>query len=147
MQLPVTGGGLANVVSISDGGSVTLDCTADIGTVLELANGDHVLLPCPITGEATLHREEADTLPSALDAGMSYVSGLHLGLAPDYEATTPLDATIGLHFVIPAGQATAGLSVLHLDGGVWQDLGGIVGPDGYFEAPHAQTGIYLLVSQ
>jgi len=55
--LPASGGAPSlNVVSsVAEQQVVELVCTGIAGTVLQLSNGDHVELPCPIEGSASLH--------------------------------------------------------------------------------------------
>jgi hypothetical protein len=146
--LPVSGGApTLNVVShVGEQQVVELVCTGIAGTVLQLSNGDHVELPCPIEGSATLHHQGEDTLPAGIDGDLTYLSGIHLGMAPDAEAVQGLGASIGLHFAVPGEMQGATLVVLHWDNGQWEQLSGSLSADGFFEAPHGQTGIYVLAA-
>ena len=35
---------------------------------------------------------------------------------------------------------------MHWDNGKWEQLSGSLSADGFFEAPHGQTGIYVLAA-
>lgn len=145
---PAAGGGPAiNIVSgVGEQQVVELTCAGVAGTVLQLTNGDHIELPCPIEGSASLHQQGEDTLPAGLDGGLTYLSGVHLGMAPDAEAVQALGGTIGVHFSVPGDVQGRTLVVLHWDNGKWEQLGGSLSADGFFEAPHGQTGIYVLAA-
>jgi hypothetical protein len=67
-------------------------------------------------------------------------------MAPDPEALQTLGGTIGLHFAVPSDMQNATLFVLHWDNGQWEQVTGSLSADGFFEAPHGQTGIYVLAA-
>ena len=146
--LPSAGGAptLKIVGEVGEQQVVDLVCTGIAGTVLQLTNGDHIELPCPIEGRATLHHQGEDALLAGLADGVTYVSGMHLGMAPDPEAVQGLGGSIGLYFAVPDDMQAAALLVMHWDNGKWEQLSGSLSADGFFETPHGQTGIYVLAA-
>ncbi len=135
-----------HTVNVAGVEGVGLDCAAYAGTILMLPNGDHAVLPCPLTGQATLKPHAQDTLPRALVGGSSFVSAMEVSLTQDGQPATAINGTLGLHFIIPPDQAGKSMDVLHWDNGAWEQLGGIVSADGYFESTHNETGVFVLVS-
>jgi len=130
-----------NVVYVVDGQVVTLDCTAFLGTVLVLSNGDRVVLPCPITGQASLASVDSDELPAVLDTELAFVSAMDVQVSPW------LDGVMLVDFVIPFGQADANFSILRWDDVRWADLRGVRTEEGFFEAASSQDGVFVLVTE
>jgi len=132
---------LMHVVHVVDGQIVTLDCTAYRGTVLVLANGDQVVLPCPTTGQASLASVDSDELPAALDSRLAFVSAMEAQVFP------VLDGIMLVDFIIPFGQSDANFSILRWDDTRWADLQGVRTEEGFFEALSSQDGVFVLVSE
>jgi hypothetical protein len=130
-----------NVVSVVEGEAVTLDCTTSGGTVLVLPNGDQVILPCPITGDATLEQVLSQDLPGPLDPGLTFLSGMRLQVTPTLYGIVTVD------FVIPFNQDVTNLSILRWDETGWTNLGGIRSGEIYFEARSSQDGVFVLVTK
>ena len=132
-----------NVINVPDGGDQGhgLDCTQYSGTELVLPNGDLVLLPCPIGNNAALAHVADNKLPGTLESNFNFVSAM------DAEVTPSLDGTATVSFKIPAGQEGSKFAILHWDGTKWDDLGGSLGPAGYFSVNTNLTGDFVLVSQ
>jgi len=124
--IPVTGG---------------LDCTDYSATEIELPDQDHILLPCPTTGNATLTSQTSSQLPGKLDAKYTFVSGFNATVTPT------LDGSMIVSFKIPAGQENANFTILYWDGSKWEDVGGSKTPDGFFQSQTNLTGIFVLVAQ
>lgn len=144
---PADTGGLPwNIVNVTPAQQVGLDCAAYIGTVLVLPNGDHAQLPCPFQDQATLGSQTAETLPGPLEGGLTFLSGMDVGLSQNGQVLETLDGDLEVHFVIPEGQQGSQLSILHWNGTEWEQLNGVVSADGFFEAPHSGTGVFVLVS-
>jgi hypothetical protein len=130
-----------NVVHVLDGETVTLDCVAYIGTVLVLPNGDQVVLPCPIAGQASLAWVDPDQLPGPLDADLRFLSGMDVEVIPSLYGIMTVD------FVLPLQQGDESFSVLRWDETEWVDLGGIRTSDGFFEVRSDRDGIFVLVGK
>ena len=141
-----TSGPLWNIVNVTQTEPVGLDCAAYIGTVLVLPNGDHAMLPCPIQDQATLGGHTTETLPGPLEGGLTFLSGMEVGLTQNGQTVDPLNATLQVHFVIPEGQQGSQLSILHWNGSEWEHLDGVVSADGQLQASHDGTGVFVLVS-
>ena len=91
------------------------------GTVLILPNWDHVAIPCPITGDASLTCGcQPIDLPGDLGENYTYVSGLDVQVKPspdgDHHGGLP-DAASRI--------SDANLIILHWDGSQWVDRGGV----------------------
>ena len=63
------------VLHVTSGDAQPLDCSIYGGTVLILPNWDHVAIPCPIAGDASLTSVDTDRLPGELGENYTYVSG------------------------------------------------------------------------
>ena len=124
--IPVTGG---------------LDCTNYSATEIALPNQDHILLPCPTTGNATLTGQTGNQLPGKLDARYTFISAFNAAVTPT------LDGSMTVSFKIPAGQANANLTILHWDGSKWVDVGGSSTSDGFFQTQTNLTGVFVLVTR
>jgi hypothetical protein len=136
-----------NVLSVTDGQTVNLDCTNYSGSTLALSNRDQIILLCPVTGQATLKHVAVDALPSKLDTTMTYQSGMDAQVTQNGQAATTLNGPMKVDFVIPSSaQGTTQLSILHWDGTQWVDVGGTATPDGFIETITNQTGTFVLVS-
>jgi hypothetical protein len=130
-----------NVVYVVDGQIVTLDCVAYRGTVLVLSSRDQVVLPCPITGQASLAFVESDELPEALDPGFTFVSAMEARVRPS------LDGIMLVDFYLLPGQTETDLSILRWDDTRWTNLRGVRTEEGFFEALSSQDGIFVLVRE
>jgi len=129
------------VVYVVDGQIVTLDCVAYRGTVLVLSSRDQVVLPCPITGQASLAFVQSDELPEALDPGFTFVSGMEARVRPS------LDGIMMVDFYLLPGQTDTDLSILRWDETRWTNLRGVRTEEGFFEALSSQDGIFVLVRE
>jgi hypothetical protein len=137
-----------NVLNVTDGQTVNLDCTTYSGTTLALSNRDQIILLCPVTGQATLKHLAVDALPSKLDSTMTYQSAMDAQVSQNGQTATTLNGPMKVDFVIPSGvQGTTNLSIQHWDGTKWVDVGGTATPDGFIETITNQTGTFVLVSR
>jgi hypothetical protein len=109
--------------------------------VLILPNWDHVAIPCPIAGDASLTSVDTDRLPGELGENYTYVSGLEVQVKP------ALDGLITVDFLMPPTEFDSNLIILHWDGSQWVDRGGIETKDNFFEITSREAGIFVLVSQ
>jgi hypothetical protein len=130
-----------NVVHVLDGQVVRLDCTAFRGTVLVLSNGDQVVLPCPISGQASLASVGLSKLPGPLHADLTLLSGM------DAEVSPSLDGVMIVDFVVPLHESDVGFRILRWDDTEWIDLGGIRSPEGFLEARSSLDGVFVLVTR
>jgi hypothetical protein len=130
-----------NIIRVLDGRLQTLDCTIFLGTTLVLPSGDRVVIPCPITGEASLVSIESDELPEALDSGLAFVSGMDVLVSPS------LDGFITVDFVIPSSQEAADLVILRWDLTAWTELPGIRTVEDFYEARSNRDGVFVLASR
>ena len=124
--IPVTGG---------------VDCTNYSANEIELPDQDHILLPCPTTGNATLTGQTDNQLPGKLDAKYTFVSAF------DAAVTPTLDGSMTVSFKIPAGKTGANFAILSWDGTKWVNLGGSINPPGFFSVTTSLTGDFVLVTQ
>ena len=129
------------VLHVTNGDTHALDCTLYGGTVLILPNWDHVSIPCPITGDASLTAVPSDGLPGALGENYTFVSGLEAQVKPS------LDGEIWVDFLVPPAYADTNLIILHWDGSTWVDRGGAPTNDSFFEITSREGGVYVLASQ
>lgn len=137
-----------NVVNVSEGQALTLDCGSFLGTTLALPNRDQVVIMCPITGSATLKHLTSDTLPSPLASGMTYLSSMDAEVTQGGQPSGTLNGPMKVDFAIPSGQTdTSKLALLRWDGTQWVDLGGAATQTGYIESVTNQTGVFVLVSR
>jgi hypothetical protein len=130
-----------HVVHVVEGQVVTLDCVAYRGTVLVLSSRDQVVLPCPITGQASLAFVQSDELPEALDPGFTFVSGMEARVRPS------LDGIMMVDFYLLPGQTDTDLSILRWDETRWTNLRGVRTEEDFFEALSSQDGIFVLVRE
>jgi hypothetical protein len=82
------------VLHVTNGDAHPLDCSIYGGTVLILPNWDHVAIPCPIAGDASLTSVGTDRLPGELGDTYNYVSGLEIQVKPALDG-------IRVDFLIP----------------------------------------------
>ncbi len=137
-----------NVLNVTDGQTVNLDCTSYSGTTLALSNRDQITLLCPVTGQAVLKHVTVDTLPSKLDTTMTYQSAMDAEVTQNGTVAQTLNGPMKVDFAIPANvQGTTKLSILHWDGTKWVDVGGTATPDGFIETITNQTGVFVLISR
>jgi len=137
-----------NVLNVTDGQTVNLDCTNYSGTTLALSNRDQIILLCPVNGQATLKHVAVDALPSKLDSTMTYQSAMDAQVTQNGQTATTLNGPMKVDFVIPSSaQGTTQLSILHWDGTQWVDVGGTATPDGFIETITNQTGTFVLISR
>jgi hypothetical protein len=87
---------------VISGDSYPLDCGQYSGTELILADGNRVILSCPIGGNASLTELTFDGLPGALNSRFTFVSGLETEITPDRQT---LNGRTTLDFMIPTGYA------------------------------------------
>jgi hypothetical protein len=131
-----------NVIHPNSGASQTLECTQHGGTVLILPSSDHVAIPCPIGGEATLTSVASDRLPNELGDNYTYVSGRDVQVRPP-----PESGFMQIDFLMPPSGSASNFMILHWDGSNWVDRGGIETQDNFLEITSREVGVYLLVSQ
>ena len=137
-----------NVLNVTDGQTVNLDCTTYSGTTLALSNRDQIILLCPVTGQATLKHVSVDALASKLDTTLTYQSAMDAEVTQSGQTATTLNGPMKVDFVIPSSaQGTTNLSILHWDGTKWVDVGGTATPDGFIETITNQTGTFVLISR
>jgi hypothetical protein len=129
------------VFHVTSADAQTLECTQHGGTVLILPNWDHVAIPCPITGDASLETVLDDQLPGPLGENYSYVSGLKT------EVTPAFDGEIRVDFLVPPAQLESNLIIMHWDGSQWIDRGGAFTGDNFFEITSREGGVFVLVGQ
>jgi hypothetical protein len=144
--IPLTGLSL-HIVPVSGDENVTLDCGAFSGTKLVLPNGDSVILPCPIRDEGSLVAQAQAALPGLLDEQFTYISGLKTDVIRDGKTVATVDPSLIVEFVIPDGQNTDDLAVLHWNGSEWVEFPGQITSDGYFAVTTNFTGIFVLVTK
>ncbi len=136
-----------NVLNVTDGQTVNLDCTNYSGTTLALSNRDQIVLLCPITGQGVLKHVSVDTLPAKLDTSLTYQSAMDAEVTQNGQALQTLSGPMKVDFVIPSGASgTTKLSIMHWDGTQYVDVGGTATPDGFIETITNQTGTFVLVS-
>jgi hypothetical protein len=130
-----------NVIHVTNGDAQSLSCTGFGGTVLILPSWDHVAIPCPIAGDASLTSVAEDGLPGQLGENYTFVSGL------DAQVRPAVDGIITIDFLIPPSSFDSHLIILHWDGSNWVDRGGIETQDDFFEITSREAGVYVLVKQ
>ena len=130
-----------HIIDVVDGQMYTLDCATYLGTILVLPNRDQVVLPCPITGQASLSSIDLEELPGPLESDLTFLSGMDVLVSPS------LDGVILVDFVLPPDQLEANLSILRWDLTEWTELSGIRTTDGFFEARSSRDGVFVLVSR
>jgi hypothetical protein len=129
------------VFHVTGGDSHGLNCTEFGGTVLILPSWDHVSIPCPVTGDATLTAVEDTALPGELGESYAFVSGMDIQVEPSPGSDMLVD------FLMPASGSESNMTILHWDGSAWVDRGGTPMPDNFLEISTQETGVYVLVSQ
>jgi len=136
-----------NIVHVTNGQTVELDCEHFSGTKLILENGDGAILPCPIADAASLTDEGKDGLSGPLPDGTVFQSGFTLVVSEKGETKSKLSKSATVSFVIPKGMDTSKLSILFWDDTKWVDVGGFNTGDGHFEASVNFTGTFVLVQK
>ena len=139
-------GSQGSIIPVTGGTGVALDCTHYSGTDLVLANGDHVLLPCPIGStpgtNGSLRGLISGSLPGKLDSKYTFVSAF------DAEVTPSLTGgMMTVSFTIPSGKQGSNFAIMHWDGSKWVSLGGSATPPGFFSVSTNLTGDFVLVTQ
>ncbi len=137
--IPVTGD--LHLVPVAGAEQIDLDCVLYSATELLLPSGDHIIVPCPTSGKASLATLTRDNLPAAIEDGLSFLSGM------DAEVTTPLSGPMIVDFTIPADKQDSDLAILRWNGSKWVDLGGAKTSDGFFEVASNLIGDYVLVAK
>jgi hypothetical protein len=136
------------IVPITGGESVGLNCSAYIGTILVLPNGDEIRLPCPTLGDASLTPVSENGLPGNLSEGNNFVSSFTAQVIKDGINLEPLPASMIVSFVIPEDMLDADLSILYWNGTEWAEVpGAYKTADGRFEASVNFTGTFILISK
>jgi hypothetical protein len=136
-----------NVVNVSDGQTVSLSCTASLGTTLVLSNRDQVVLLCPITGDASVKHVTVDVLPGKLDTTVTFVSAMDLEVTQNGQTAQTLNGPVKVDFTIPSDKQGANLAILRWNGTQWIDMGGAKTSDGFYESISNQTGVFVLVTR
>jgi hypothetical protein len=136
-----------NIVHVTNGQSVELDCEHFSGTKLVLENGDSVILPCPLSDSASLKDEAKDGLSAPLPDGGVFQSAFTTAVSEKGENKSKLSTSAIISFVIPAGADASKLSILFWDGAKWIEVGASATGDGHFEASVNYTGTFVLVSK
>jgi len=136
------------IVPITGGESVGLNCSAYAVTILVLPNGDEVRLPCPTIGEASLASVADTGLPSSLPEGSNHVSSFTAQVTHGGISLETLPAAMIVSFVIPEDMLDVNLAILYWDGSQWVEVAGAYKTtDDRFEASVNYTGVFVLVSK
>jgi len=136
------------IVPVSGSASVGLNCTAYVGTVLVLPNGDEIRLPCPTIGEGSLEAVADNGLPGDLPDGNDYASSFTAQVIKGGVSLEILPASMIVSFVIPEEMLDAELSILYWNGSEWVEVAGAYKTaDDRFEASVNYTGVFVLVSK
>ncbi len=151
-----------NIVNVTSGQAVELDCTQFRGTLLILPNGDRALLPCPVQEFGQLDRVENESLPAVLPQGITFKSAVNLNVFNEDKSKELVENVITIAFVLPEDIDAENLAILFWDEKElkWVDLStlsfedgrkvfdpGKVGEDGFFEALVNFTGTFVLVQK
>lgn len=139
------------LVKVNSGDSIGLDCENFSGTKLVLENGDHIVVPCPLGGSASLTEQLQTGLPSPLPDGSVFRSGFVSVIDENGNGTGTLSGSVLISFVIPEGVDASELAILYWDGTQWVEVEGTftLNEDGitYFAAYVNYTGTFVLVQR
>jgi hypothetical protein len=137
-----------NIVNVTSGQSVELDCVQYRGTLLVLPNNDRVLYPCSLKEQGKVESLGQDNLPGALPDGDTFASAFSAHLFKGGDQQTKVDPFITIAFGIPEGADASDLAILFWDGEKWVEVKNAhVGEDGHFEAQVGVMGTYVLVTR
>jgi hypothetical protein len=144
----VPAAGIAGLIPVTGGQSVDLSCL--LANTMTLG-GFSVAFGQTMCGySAMLNSQASDTLPSALPAGYSFVSGLTFNLLKDGVAVTQLDGgNVTLQFPIPAGMEGKSFAILVWDAssGKYVEVPGVSVAGGFVQVTVNQTGTFILVTK
>ena len=134
------------IVPITGGESIGLNCTTYAGTVLVLPNRDEIRLPCPTLGDANLTSVDDADLPDELPEENNFVSSFTAQVIKGGISLETLPASMIVSFVIPEEMLDADLAILYWDGAEWVEVAGAYKTaDDRFEASVDFTGTFVLV--
>jgi hypothetical protein len=136
------------IVPVTGDENIELNCSAYIGTVLVLPNGDEIRLPCPTIGDASLTSLSDNDLPRGLTEGNSFVSSFTAQVVQGGVNLETLPAAMIVSFLVPDDMLDTDLAILYWNGSEWIEVaGGYLTTDGRFEASVNFTGDFVLVSK
>ena len=141
-----------NIVPVTSGQSVELDCSLYRGTLLLLPSGDSAYFPCPLQDTASITSVALDTLPGVLPDGDTFASAFTTGLEKDGSPQSKADPFIIVSFVVPDPLKDSNLAILFWDGSKWIEVsGGHKTTDEagvlHFEAATNLIGTFVLVTR
>ena len=139
------------VVNVGSGNGTDLDCENYSGTKFVLENGDNLVVPCPLGGSASLNKQEAGGLPSALPNGSTFRSGIVSVVTDSGSVDGKLSQPVLVSFIMPEGVDASALAILYWDGSQWVEVNGtfVLTENGktYFAAFVNYTGTFVLVQR
>ena len=113
-----------NLVNVTSGQSVELDCEHFGGTKLILENGDSTTLPCPIKDSASIVNNKIEDLPNSLPEGVTFQSAFTTSASKNGEKLDKLSIYATISFMIPEGVDVSKLAILFWNGTEWIDVEG-----------------------
>ena len=136
------------IVPITGGENIGLNCSVYAGTVLILPNGDEIRLPCPTIGDGNLTSVANNDLPGNLPEGNNYISSFSAQVVQSGVSLETLPASMTVSFLIPEDMLDADLVILYWNGTEWVEVAGAYKTDDdRFEVSVDFTGTFVLVSK
>jgi len=143
-----------NLVNVTSGQAVGLDCEHFGGTKLILENGNSTTLPCPIDDSASIiDNKKIEDLPKPLPESVTFKSAFTTSVTQKGEKLGKLINSSIISFVIPEGADVSKLAILFWDGSEWTEVKNTyvrndpVTGESYLEAFVNETGTFVLVQK
>jgi hypothetical protein len=136
-----------NLVSVTNGQPVILDCETYEGTLITLANGDGALIPCPIIDLAQLFEIPADKLPDTLPENNVFVSSFLLTILENGQKLGPLNLPGAIWYASPEQIQNGEVKAVYWNGVDWETITDEITPymNVFFRIPEELKGVELAI--
>lgn len=111
-----------NTVNGNAGQLVNLDCKTYQGTLIILANGDGVYIPCPIIDSAQIFEISQADLPHELPKDNTFVSGFLSTILENGEALGPMNVPGSIWYADPEQIQGPGVQAFYWNGFDWVEI-------------------------